>query len=555
MRGSGDATPMFRPRARTLLDGALAALAIVFVVAVAYLPHADSAANPASQGQPPLVELAQTYWDSLTGSRSDYPYTVHVDENMHWSRMADVERHETLRFDGLYTSGLPGADGSVELRPLVHETGFFVALVHFQELTGIEWIVLIRFLPALWAGATAFLVWAALRPWRGAPLAAAFVGLIPTSARFLGPGLLVPIGFGMAWIAAALMLLPAVQRRRAGAGALLLLVTVWAFFIHLIAGFAVLLLLLASLPLQGRNLRSFMLLTLTSAVPLLVLLNVFTAGVAWEINRVGNLPVDLTIFDQVATPFLVIWAIGCAAAFLPAARDAPTLILRATTLASLTAFGFLAASTALHGAHYALYDRWHQPFVLFATVPAAHGLVWTARGAAALARRSWGYTRATPFPRRASTAIVTVLLLAGALTAASAGTAGHLREPYYHIVSDHDWGAFQWAADHVNETYDVYLMDPWKAPVFHAMTGKTPLTYLDPGSPPIRGADWASYLEQASGPNATPDGAWLVARNVSIVFDSHSVPTGFERTSPDTVQLAWPQAQTLAQVRNTTAGR
>jgi hypothetical protein len=107
-------------------------------------------------------------------------------------------------------------------------------------VSGVPWPVLFRFLPALWTGLTAWMVWSFLRPWDGAPLAAALAALAPTSARFIGPAFLVPIGLGLAWIPLVALLAREVVDRRRSPG-LLVLAVAWAFFIHFIAGIAALL--------------------------------------------------------------------------------------------------------------------------------------------------------------------------------------------------------------------------------------------------------------------------------------------------------------------------
>lgn len=519
-------------RARSVLEAAALLGALLFVVGMAYLPHADSARQAPAEGWPAIARLGIVYLNLGLGVAEDYPYTVHVDENMHWSRMASIERAESLRAEGIYDT-VPESGETLQLRGLVHERGFFVALVHLHQLTGVEWISIFRFLPALWAGVTAFIVWAALRPWGGAPVAAALVGLVPTSARFLGPGFLVPIGFGLAWVAAAFVLLPHVRRVR-GVSGLLVVLTIWAFFIHLIAGFAILLLLLVSIPLQGRNFRSFALLTLTAALPLVVLMDVFAEGVRFEIDRISTFAVDLTVFDQLGLPFLAAWAFGCGVVLTrrPDARLA--VLLRAATLASILALGFIVIALVTRGQQYALYDRWHQPFALFATLPAAAGLVSIGERALRAFATAWPRT---PAPRGSFAAIVLLAFVASA----SAGVAGHLHEPYYHVIDDKDWARFTWAAENVNETYDRFLADPWKAPVFHALTGKTPHTWLAPGSAPRRGEDWPAAPTQPA--------TWFVERDIPLVFADRVSAPEFRQASPGVWVLEREYAEELSRLR------
>lgn len=538
---------------RRWLRGALEAAAlgavVATVVASMYLPHADSVTNPPPEG-PGLWQLGRVYWAWLVrGDTDDYRYTVHVDENSHWVGVASTERAQTLRHDGLFFS-LAQDQTPLSLRGLVHERGFHVALVTFQQLTGMPWLEVFRFLPALWMGATATLLWAALRPWPGALLAAGLLALVPTSARLLGPGFLVPIGFGLAWMVAVLLLLPEATRRGRTAG-LLLLVVVWAFFIHLIAGFAALLVVLCALPFAHGTRKGMAQLAAAAFLPMLALYHAFESDIGVETARLEFLPLDFTVFDHVGVPFLALWVAGCALAVLrpPTRQRLPIL---AATLASLVALSFIIVNVALELRLYALYDRWHQPWAVLACVPVAfalwraaeagaRGLGWlAARLPARLLQRAGARSSGHP-------AFAVGLAVLAFVAASDAGIARHIDEPYYHVLNDADWEAFTWAAANVNSSYEVFLAHPWKAPVLSALTGKQPLTWLSPGAPPVRGEDWDAYVQ-----GRYADGMWLVGEEVSLVVTPPLLPASPEYpiTGPGTAQLHWDYAQELASIRD-----
>jgi len=44
--------------------------------------------------------------------------------------------------------------------------------------------------------------------------------------------------------------------------------------------------------------------------------------------------------------------------------------------------------------------------------------------------------------------------------------------PYYHMIDEHDYDAFVWIRDNVNESYEKAILDPWKATAFTAITRK-----------------------------------------------------------------------------------
>ena len=513
------------------LEGAALVGVLLFVGAVAYLPHTD-AAFASGEGNA-YLRLARVYEDWLVDrTTDDYEYTVHVDENMHWARMAGMERAETLRFQGPF-SGLPDDRTPLELRGIVHERGFYYALLELKLLTGIEWIQIIRFLPAMWAAFTAFTVWAALRPWPGALVAAALVALIPTSARFLGPGFLVPIGFGMAWIAGGFLFTGHIGRR-GGLTVLLVLLTIWAFFIHLIAGFALVLLLLCAIPFE-RRIQSAIALLLTAMMPVVAMIELFREGVIREIERVGSLPIDLTVFDQIGIAFLAAWAIGGAIVVMLGRTRQPPLLF-ASLLASVVALGFIVTAIASRSGAYAIYDRWHQPFVLLAAPVAAAALVQVATWIAMALRR-------------VATARVTVpvgVMVGLVLTAAVAQGAvgGHLDEPYYRVLDDREYAAFRAVATKVNASYDVFLAEPWSATILAAMSGKTPHAYLTPGNPPVNGDDWDAFLA-----GQRFDAAWLAERDISFVVTTQGVAPEFQETAPSVHQLEWEYARELDRLR------
>lgn len=521
------------------------AAVLAFVAGVAYLPHADSFSNPPGDG-PGIWQLLRTYERWLLGQETDdYEYTLHVDENVHWVAMQATQRADSLRHHELFF-GFPEDGLPLSLRGLVHERGFHVAVLTLQEMTGLPWLDVFRFLPALWLAVTALLLWAALRPWPGAMLAAALVALTPTSARFLGPGFLVPIGFGLAWSAAVLLLLP--QAERGGrAAALQLLATAWAFFVHLIAGFAALLVLLSALPFV-RERKGLALLAGAVLLPILWVGQVFASDIEAEVGKFGNLPLDATIFDQLGIPFLLLWAAGCAALALRPPRQASLPIL-AASVASIATFGFIVyALTTAQAVHaYAFYDRWHQPYAVFASVPLAYGLVEGSKTGMGALTRALERVRRRPSsasPRWRSWGAAWLAAAAFLLTAGP-GLEAHVKEPYYHVLGDEDWTAYQWVAQNVGPEYEVFLSHPWKAPVLAALTGKQPYTWLNPGSPPVRGEEYVAYLSGRSG-----DGVWLVERDISLVVDplQPSAPE-FERVGPRTALLAWPYAQVLAEAR------
>ncbi len=479
LKKDGPFAPDVKGTLWTVLGAAALPFVLAFVVLAGYVPHLDLAEDARAPGLASgLLGLGEAYTEFATDQRDDYEYTLHVDENHHWAGMAQLQRQDTLTFDEPYL-GTPGG-GPFHIRGSVHEKGFHIAVAQFQELTGIPWPVLFRFLPALWLGVTAWGLWAALRPWPGAPVAAAFVALMPTSARFLGPGFLVPIGFGLAWIpVVAILARESFDHRRSPA--FLVLAILWGFLLHFMIGFASLLLVACMIPWTDHPRRAGVL-VLVSSIPIVWLFNNFFDELEFEATRLGFLPNDRTVFTQIGALFLLVWVLGVYLMYLRPPERHRSLLL-GFTLASFLAMAMIAVNFAFALNSYFLYDRWHQLFVLFATVPAAHGVVEVARWVMRHPIRR--------VPTRTVAAASAVLLSAGIL---QVGIEGHLRERYYHVLEDPDWESIAWAVDNVGPEYGSFLTDPWKAPIVNALTGKRPVTVLYPGSPPLRQDVWEAYL-------------------------------------------------------------
>lgn len=468
--------------------GLVAALGFVFVMA--YVPHLDTFMGAPSGEYPNVMRVAEAARESVVGERRGYPYPLHVDENLHWVLIASTQRQDRVFLDSPWDGTPADSDRLLSLRGAVHEVGFRVALAEVQELTGVPFVHLFRFLPAAWLTFTAFGLYAALRPHPVSIPAAFFVGLVPTTVRFLGPSFLVPIGFSLAWLP-AVVILAEPAKRRADAAFLLLMVVAWAFFVHLIGGFAaVSLLAFAALFSVGRERRSAFVLLLLALLPVLWLYRAFTADVQGELDREEGLPIDFTIFDHFGVPALFLWGGGVLSLLVwPPKRSA-------IPVASFAALSVLALSLILGGIvldldKYATYARWHPPFFTAAAVPLAYAVVVASRGigwAAGNLLDQW--------PKIARNAIPAITLVAGLVLApavAGQGIGYHMREPYYHVIDDADWAAYTQVALVAGPEYEVFLTHPWKAPVLVALTGMYPHAWLMPGTPPNRGEDYEMY--------------------------------------------------------------
>lgn len=521
-------------------------LALGFVFSVQFIPHLATFERAPPGDDPGLLQLGQAMGNYVRDYREGYPWAIHVDEHFHASVISKVQDLDRLIPWDPYEETHGEFDAFGGLKGAIHERGYHIFMAQAQELTGISTYHLYQYGPAAWMVFTAFAVYALVRPHPAAIPAAAFVGLVPTTVRFLGPGFLVPIGFSLAWLpVAAILTGPA--RKKASAAGLLLTVVVWSFFVHLIAGFAALALVLgAALFSAGRHRKSAAILFLLGLVPTLWLARSFWGGIQAQIEREETLPIDFTIFDNFGFLMLFLWGAGIALYWLnpPDGDEADHPATAAFGALSLVALGLIVGGVVFDWNRYATYTRMHPIFFLTAALPAGYAVYQVGAWAGAIAERIAGWAaskiRRISRPDRVGKGIgvsVAVLVaLATAAPAASQAVGYHLDEGYYRVMQPEPWDAYTYVDEtlpHGEEgPYDVFLAHPWRAPFLVEMTGKHPYAVMRPGGAPQNGDAWASYLQGQDdlsdyvmnditlvvGPRQPPGGVWTNATGTDYVW-------------------------------------
>lgn len=479
-----------------------------FVFAVQFVPHLDTFGDRPAEDEPGLVQLGTAWWEYTTGDREGFAWSIHVDEHYHASVISQVQRFDRLVIGNPYTES-PGEVSAIgSLYGGVHETGYHTLFAQIQDVTGIDTLHLYQFGPALWTALIAFGVYALVRPNPAAIPAAAFVALLPTSVRFLGTGFLVPIGFSLAWLpATAILTKPA--RNSAATALLLLAVIAWAFFVHLVAGFASIAIVLAVALFSGGQARKATLkLVLLGLIPVAWLWRSFSRGVQAQLEREATLPRDFTIFDNFGFITLMIWVVGVALYWLvpPEERDLRPTLAAFSTL-SMVALGLIVASVAFDLNRYAMYSRMHPIFFLTATVPVGFAITTLASRTKRYLTRLLERISRIEKRTRWRAAIAGLVALSVGLTAAgpalSQGVGYHVREPYYRIMGEDAWQAFQTVEANLSEEdpYSVVLTDPWQAPLLFERTGLIPYTVGTPGAAPGNEQAWRAYLTGNDAPS------------------------------------------------------
>lgn len=477
-----------RPRAWWWLVPILA-----FVAFTQYLPHVPSATEPSF----PYAALAYRAWDAAHGR--DDPYPLHVDEHDHIAQMAQVDR-----LGHAHTPDpLSGADpeGSLfTVGGLRKERGFDVAIVQLHHLTGLSLPALARWLPATWSAFLGLGVWLALRGAPGALASVALLAALQTSARFLGTGLLVPSAFALPWLLAVLV----ASTRGAGPprlAALALLIT-GAFFLHIVIGTLALLVGLICALLGDASWRNRLALAAATLLPLVWIVPIAAADIEAALLSEHTLPFETAIFSALGGILVALAAAGAFAAWYKATGrlEASTRPHRILFVLALLIMASLAISLRNEHHNDATYSRLIP--TLFLCVAGLGGLGAAAAGRGltkGLSGRSWG---------KGAAPAITALLVTAAL---AAPLQAQLTEPMYRVFDDREWRAGQAFAALPGAANTTFLSDSWNAPVYNALTGAKPWTYLKPGAEPVNGRDLQAYL------TGSADAPWFRARGITHV--------------------------------------
>jgi len=475
---------------RPSLEALALASTVAFVMLAHALPHLPGPGDD-------YVGLGQRALQGVQGE--DYPYPIHVDEYMHFAKAGKILRDRTIEINDPYTDAAPGEE-LLSISGFREERGFTLNLVQVHDLLGTPLGVLFRFLPALWSGYLALSVWYALRPAPGALASAAFVAVLPSTARFLGVGFLISSPFALPWLFCIL----AVTLRARGAARFfgtLLLVT-GAYLQHLVIGtlgVVVAWTAMAFTPEPWPRRAGTMIAT---ALPLLWIGPEIWTQALSAVAGTHALPFQTSVFATPGVAFYLLTVLGAAWAYWTRSQmTAPHRVL--TILAILTSATMW---WSIHADHRndATYSRLLFAFFLALASLAGLGVAVATRSLGRLSDRR----RIGPMIYPAVAAIVFLVVLAPAV-------ANQLTTPQYRIHDEDSWHDAVIFESSGADTTDTFLSHPWRAPIYNAVTGSHPFSVLIPGTPPIHEEDWDYYV-RSGGANAT----WLAQRNIDYVIST-----------------------------------
>ncbi len=503
------------PTKRQLLQAGALAGVLTLVALVAYIPHMPGQANEPAH---PYGGLAWRAWDAAQGS--DYPYPIHVDEHIHMARIAGMVRQGTVLSDDPYT-GEPEPGELLTVAGMRGERGFQLGIAQLHLLTGASLPTLFHFLPAFWSAYLALALFLALRPAPGALAAAAFVAILHTTLRFMGPAFLIPSAFGLPWLLGVLVVAAKGQGPARLAG-LSLLITA-AFFMHLVDGVLALAVGLATALLLNLPVLQRLALAGTVLLPLLWVWPSAGNDIVAAVSTTSTLPFDRHYF---LTPGLLVLGLATVGAFAAWYRmrgrfDPATLPHRVLAVLALALMASLATSIQAGHSNDATYSRLVHFFFLCLAALAGLGAAAPLRLLVSrLARPRW-----RPLAAGAAVGATVLLALAHPLQA-------HIDEQYYGVFSPAAWEAAGAFAQTGAGSEDLFLSHPWQAPVYNSVTGARPYAVLLPGAPPVRGEDYVYYME-SGGANAT----WLQERDIDYVVSEQPPNAPHQRLAPGVYRL------------------
>lgn len=148
-----------------------------------------------------------------------YNYPVHVDEWSSFTRAKAIYLAENYFTPDPYIAGKETKGGL--------EVGFYMWLAELKILTGLDWLLIFKYLPALIAVLLVLSTYIFARNYGYGLEAGLFVSVIPTTVRLLGPGFLVAISLGIVFIPLSLFL----ARKISGKNLLLILFIILSFLL------------------------------------------------------------------------------------------------------------------------------------------------------------------------------------------------------------------------------------------------------------------------------------------------------------------------------------
>jgi hypothetical protein len=438
-----------------------------------------------------------------------YAYPVHIDEWVHlaWSNQV-IDEAGALGIANPFS----GAANAPNL-----EVGFHLYWAMFQQVTGISWLVIFKYFPAIIFVITVLSVYILGRREGFGWEAALCTCFILTTIRFLGPGFLVPVALGLLFIPLSLFL--AFNVRNWYCYVLLFLFTLFLISSHAATAVGLVLVLAPYIVLNFRkDFRHSLGLALALIIPFLAAFpwtfHLFLPTVKAFITAQPALGPNLSYITQV--PYLYgylptfLFVVGV---FMMARRG--TLKGWSLIIAPVLFLLLIGLFANLHRGSEVLYARSYLYLMLMMGIVGGYGL-WRIRGIRLPERLKPAF-----LSRNLGGFLCLILLIPTLFFSLRT----HLDAVYYHTIQEQDYEAFVWIEENVGDEYDKAIVDPWKATAFTAITGKKVYSYVVTSFSNTDIRAYQFFDEQCH------DTAFLRENGISIVYTSQTCD------NPDLVKL------------------
>jgi len=433
----------------------------------------------------------------------DYAYPLHIDEWYHFGYSQALTQAETTVFAEPFLGEWTIFDH--------HEIGFHLFLNQIRLLTGLSWVKIFSFLPGVLFMLTVLTSFTIGQRDNFGVAAAFFVTLIPTTVRFLGPAFLTPLTLGLFFLATILFLLHCCEINRLKAVALFLLLA-FLFLSHPPTGIAacVLCLIYGFLTLWKNEKRGIA----RWQTPLLIWGGAFVSsfvGLArfweWTATKAAQVlqpesPLPL-IYDAWAKfGFIPLGLFAVGIGFLAYKNSTKAWGLIASSYAFLT---IILSFRWLEIGVFILYERSFLYLMLLAGIIA---------GSAATNIRGYLKSWLAKLTRKASLlSLVIVLVLV--VTSGVLSVCYHLKEPYYHLITETQYNDCRWIRENLDSGYQKALVNPRMAIAFSALTGKP--IYVSDASIIFWYPERLKEVDEFLRGNAS-DTSWLIEKDIDIVY-------------------------------------
>jgi len=445
-----------------------------------------------------------------------YPYLVHLDEWIHLSCSNEIIKEGTA-------FGL--ADpfrGGAPIHNQLLEVGFHAFWAVFHQISGIPWLVIFKYFPAIIFMITVLSVYVLAQRQGFGWEAALFSSLIPTTVGILGPGFLVPVAMGLLFI--ALSLYVAFNFRSWWSYLVLFIFSAFLLSMHAATALGLIIILMPCIVLNLKgDFRHSLGVTLAIVTPFLVAL-VAMPGIWVLVAR----EVPRLFAQQSIPPFIQIPKVIETYGYLPVLLClVGTLLLAmrggiknyALALGLLVLLSMLAIFYVFGYGIEMMYYRGLQFAMLMMSIVAGAGLMAVKN--LKLPEGFMARLKAPPIVRNVGYILCLILIGITLYIAIPA----RQNTPYYHMIDEQDYQAFVWIRGNVDSSYQKAVLDPWKGTAFTAISGRNVYTWIGDHPNP---SDKKAYKFLRNGSENT---TFLKNNGISIVYTKEST------NNPDLVEV------------------